>query len=179
MFIAIKELELHSVPFRVDVPTGEIDYGNQLVQASGLHAEGVAKLTSASLGEIQVRGKLTVKIDAPCDRCLETATVDIDKQFDLIYAPLDGSPDGGEDEIEEAAIEVGFYEGNGLKLNDVLREVVLLALPMQLICSDTCKGICPECGQNRNQVDCGCRPASLDDRWSKLKQFRPQPGLSH
>ena len=74
------------------------------------------------------------------------------------------------------AVEVGYYEGNGLPLNDVLREVVLLALPMQLVCSEDCKGICPVCGQNRNQRACGCQPVAADDRWSKLKDLRAEIG---
>jgi uncharacterized protein len=90
--------------------------------------------------------------------------------------PTSVATEGGEDEIDEAAVEVGYYEGNGLQLNDVLREVVLLALPMQLVCGESCKGICPVCGQNRNQRECGCQAAAVDDRWSKLKNLRAEIG---
>ena len=62
-------------------------------------------------------------------------------------------PEGvaGEKAIEPSASDVGFYEGAGIELNDVLREVVLLALPMRWMCQDDCKGICPSCGRNRNE----------------------------
>lgn len=179
MFIGLKQLELRSVPFQVDIPPGEIDFDNQVTQVSVLHAEGTAELLSVSIGEIRIVGKLTVAVNAPCDRCLETAAVQVDRQFDLIYMPAEEVSGGGEREVEADAAEVGFYEGNGLQMNDVLREVVLLAMPMQLICQVSCKGICPQCGQNRNQVDCGCRPATADDRWSKLKEFLPEAGLPH
>jgi len=46
-----------------------------------------------------------------------------------------------------------------------------LALPMQRVCNDNCKGICPVCGQNRNQKDCGCHTEAVDDRWAALKQL--------
>ncbi len=62
---------------------------------------------------------------------------------------------------------MGFYEGDGVELNDVLREFVLLTLPMQRVCSEDCKGICPECGQNRNQKECAClglRPTTAGRR---------------
>jgi uncharacterized protein len=177
MFIGLKQLELGSVRFAVDVPAGQIEFDNQVTQASALHAEGRAELLSALIGEIRVQGKLGVTMNAPCDRCLETALVTVDNTFDLIYMPADQEALGGENEVEKGAVDVGFYEGNGLQLNDVLREVVLLAMPMQLVCSAECKGICPECGQNRNHGDCGCRPAARDDRWSKLKQFLPEAGL--
>jgi uncharacterized protein len=68
--------------------------------------------------------------------------------------------------------EMGFYEGDGIELNDVLREYVLLALPMQRLCSENCNGICPVCGQNRNQRQCQCRTAAVDDRWAALKQLK-------
>ena len=65
---------------------------------------------------------------------------------------------------------MGFYEGDGLELNDVLREFVLLALPMQRLCKEDCVGICPVCGQNRNKQACQCQTAATDDRWSALKE---------
>ena len=56
-----------------------------------------------------------------------------------------------------------------MELNDVLREFVLLALPMQRVCSEDCKGICPVCGQNRNQKECQLPVRTrVDDRWAAL-----------
>jgi len=175
MFISLQQLEQRPVRFNVDVPAGEIEYDGKISQAAELHAEGSAQLLNHSLGEIRVNGKLRVTVEATCDRCLEKATFPIDNSFDLVYMPAAQSS-RGEDEIDEAAIEVGYYEGNGLALNDVLREVVLLALPMQLVCQEACKGICPVCGQNRNQRDCGCQAEAVDDRWSLLRNFRAEAG---
>ncbi|MBV9264849.1 MAG: DUF177 domain-containing protein [Acidobacteriaceae bacterium] len=172
MFIAIKDLELRDVRFQVDVPAGEIDYSSEITQISALHATGSAHLLSRSLGEVRIEGNLKVTVNAPCDRCLESATVAVEKRFDLVYMPSETGNGAREDEVDEAAVEVGYYDGAGLALNDVLREVVLLALPMQLICAEACKGICPECGQNLNQGECDCEPQPIDDRWSKLREFR-------
>ncbi|MGH9665987.1 MAG: YceD family protein, partial [Bryobacteraceae bacterium] len=109
-----------------------------------------------TLGEIRVTGHLNVRIEAECDRCLETARFPLDDSFDLYYRPA-GSVDGrAETGIDEAESEIGFYEGGGLELNDVLREEILLQLPMQRVCNESCKGICPVCGQNRNLVECDC-----------------------
>ncbi len=176
MWITLKELQLHQVRFKVDIPAGEIEFDNKVTQSSLLHAEGVAELASASLGEIRLRGNLEVTVSAPCDRCLEPVSLPIQSPFDLLYLPASEASEEGESEIEEAAVEVGYYEGNGLLLHDVLREVVLLALPMQLVCGESCKGICPVCGQNRNQRECTCQSAAVDDRWSKLKELRAEIG---
>ncbi len=175
MFISLHDLETKVIRIKVNVPPGEIDYDSNIEQASTLHVEGSAQLLSSSLGEIRIQGKLDVTMSAQCDRCLEATTIPVDRPFDLVYVPAEESR-SGEVEIDESAIEVGYYEGSGLDLNDVLREVVLLALPMQLVCSEACKGMCPACGENRNLRDCGCQPEPLDDRWSKLKNFRAEVG---
>lgn len=176
MFISLHELELRTIRFKVDIPADEIEYDSKLRQASVLHAEGSAQLLNHTLGEIRVEGKLSVTMQATCDRCLENASFPIENRFDLLYMPDDSASAKGADEIDRNGIEIGYYDGNGLPLNDVLREVVLLALPMQLICNEACKGICPVCGQNRNQQECGCHPQAVDDRWSKLKDFRAEAG---
>jgi len=175
VFISLQQLEQRPVRFDVNIPAGEVDFDNKLEQASALHAEGTATLLNHSLGEIRIQGKLNVAMQATCDRCLEPTRFPVENQFDLLYMPAEVTK-GGEDEIDEAGIEVGYYESNGLALNDVLREVVLLALPMQLVCSEACKGICPVCGQNRNQRDCGCHTEAVDDRWSKLRTLRAEVG---
>lgn len=176
MFIGLQELESHVVRFKVDVPAGEIDYDSKINQTSLLHAEGTAELLNRSVGEIRVRGGLKVTTGATCDRCMEPASFPIETSFDLIYMPKSEARTGGEDEVDAAGVEIGYYEGGGLALNEILREVVLLALPMQLICAEECKGICPVCGQNRNQRDCGCHPQGADDRWNILRNFRAEIG---
>ncbi len=174
MFVSLQQLESKPVRFKVDLPAGEIDFDTKIRQSSVLHAEGTAQLLNESLGEIRVVGDIRVAVEGVCDRCLEAANFSVENHFDLVYLPSEEANADSEEEIDQAGVEVGYYDGNGLELNDVLREVVLLALPMQLVCSEDCKGICPACGQNRNQSDCGCQPKPLDDRWSKLKMLRAE-----
>jgi uncharacterized protein len=66
---------------------------------------------------------------------------------------------------------MGFYEGAGLELEELLREQVLLMLPMQRVCSSDCKGICPVCGRDRNEAGCDCREKTVDDRWGALRNI--------
>ncbi len=176
MFVSLQELQQHSVRFKVDIPPGEIEFDGKVRQSAVLRADGSAELVNHSLGEIRLQGNLQVTVDAACDRCLEPVSLPIRSPFDLVYMPASVAAEGGEDEIDEAAVEVGYYEGSGLQLNDILREVVLLALPMQLVCGEACKGICPVCGQNRNQCECDCQAAAADDRWTKLKELRAEIG---
>ena len=173
MLISLQQLEKRPFRFELEVPIGEVEFDSKLIQSSPLRAAGLAELLEQSLGEIRVTGKLAVTIDGTCDRCLESATFPVESSFDLVYMPA-GEQAAGDEEVEAAAIDVGFYEGNGLELYDALREVVLLALPMRLVCSEACKGICHICGQNRNQSECACQVKAVDDRWSKLKLLQTE-----
>ncbi len=171
VFFHVRDLEVRAKQFDVEIAPGVIDYQDaKLRQAGPLKAAGKAELVTGALGEIRVSGRLVVPMEADCDRCLEPARFPIDSGFTLYYRPVDEGY-GDEKEIDAGEAEMGFYDGEGLELNDVLREFVLLSLPMQRVCSEDCKGICPECGQNRNQIECHCQAESVDDRWAVLKQL--------
>ena len=175
MFLSVKELELRKVRFDETLAPGQIDFsGEDVVASSPLRATGVAELVPHSDGEIRVQGRYTVEITAQCDRCLTgVARFPLDGQFDLFYRPASAIAVAEEEvEIDDSEAEMGFYEGAGLELEDVLREQVLLALPMQRVCSEGCPGICPVCGGNRRETPCDCRIEKSDDRWAGLRDLR-------
>jgi len=171
MFFHVRDLELRAGRFDVELAPGVVEFFDpKLRQAGPLKASGKVELVMGSLGEIRAQGHLSVVMEADCDRCLEPARCPIDSDFELFYRPVaDGY--GEEVALDEGEAQMGFYEGDGIELNDVLREHVLLALPMQRVCSEACRGICPVCGQNRNQKMCACQTESLDDRWEALKNY--------
>lgn len=172
VFFSVQELELRKLHFDVAIPPGEIEFLDpKLRQVSPLATSGKVELLAHTLGEIRVAGHLRVMMQADCDRCLEPAEIEIDSDFDLFYRPAVKIPAHEEVEIDAGETEIGFYDGNGIELNDIVREYVLLSLPMQRVCSEKCKGICPVCGQNRNRVECACRATPMDDRWSALKNL--------
>lgn len=174
MFLNLRELEIRKIQFEEDFPAGEIDFdSNQLRQIGPLHATGVAELLNNTLGEIRVRGHVKAKIEVACDRCLEPVQHPIDEDFDLFYRPAPEENETPHDlAIDPGETEIGYYEGMGMELSDVIREYVLLALPMQSICRDECAGICPKCGKNRNAVECGCVQEQVNDRWSALRNWK-------
>lgn len=173
MFLSIQELELRKVLFDEDFPAGEIDFGeDQLQQIGNLHAEGQAELLNHTLGEIRVKGKLSVELELPCDRCLDPVRHRVDGPFDLFYRPAPKGPQPHEIAIDEGEAEIGFYEGAGMELSEILREHILLSLPMHAICQEGCAGICPQCGQNRNTGSCNCTEQHVDDRWAALRGLR-------
>ena len=173
MFLSVKELELRKVRFDETFEPGRIDFtGEDLEQVTPLAAKGVAELVAHSDGEVRIQGRYNVDMASQCDRCLGRARFALDSGFDLFYRPASDIAREEEVEIDEGEAEIGFYEGGGIDLEEILREQILLALPMQRVCSDVCKGICPVCGKNRNESECGCSLESHDDRWGALRKLQ-------
>ena len=171
MFLSVKELELRKIRFDETFAPGKIDFtGEELEQGSDLHVTGVAELIEDS-AQVRVQGNYSVEMEAQCDRCLVRARFPLSAGFDLFYRPASEIPREEEVEIDSGEAEIAFYEGGGLELEDILREQVVLALPMQRVCSEACKGICPVCGKNRNETACDCHVPTSDDRWAALRKL--------
>ena len=172
MFLSVKEMELRKIRFDETFQPGQIDFtGEDLEQASPLQATGSAELLAHSDGEVRIQGRLVVEMASECDRCLGRARFPLDARFDLFYRPMSDIARDEEVEIDEGEAEIGFYEGGGMELEDILREQILLALPMQRVCSEECKGICPVCGKNRNETACDCKVNNAVDRWGALRKL--------
>jgi len=69
-------------------------------------------------------------------------------------------------------LNIAVFDGEGIELDDLVREELLLALPVNLLCREDCKGLCPVCGIDRNQSDCRCESDAVDSRWQKLKELQ-------
>ncbi len=178
MFLDIKQLELHPLDFEEEFQPGVIDLGQEARQGTPLKASGHAEVVEEHHGkhevikDIRLRGRLSAGMELQCARCLEPVTQDIQREFELLYRPL--GADAGKDELSvtDAEAEIGYYQGEGLLLEDVLREQVLLALPLKVTCRADCKGLCPQCGKNLNQEQCSCSREVEDPRWAALKDVR-------
>jgi len=178
MFLDIKQLELHPLDFAEEYQPGAIDLGGEAKQHSPLKTSGHAEVVEEHHGkhqiikDIRLRGRLSTGLELQCARCLEPVRQDIQRDFELLYRPL--GADAGKDELSvtDAEAEIGYYQGEGLLLEDVLREQVLLALPLKVTCREDCKGLCPECGKNLNQEQCSCSREVEDPRWAALKDVR-------
>lgn len=172
MLLSVQELEVRKLEFEQTYQPGEIDFSfSNVSQAGPLTTSGSAELLEHTGGEIRVQGEVKTGIDAECDRCLAHAHYDVDAKFDLFYKPSAEVDADEEESIDAGEVEIGFYELPGIELEDILREQVLLQLPMQRLCKLDCKGICPVCGCNRNETSCDCGTRSGDDRWNALQSI--------
>ncbi|HET9837350.1 MAG TPA: DUF177 domain-containing protein [Candidatus Angelobacter sp.] len=148
------------------------------MQKAPLAALGQAELIRENRGgrqvveDIRVVGSFATEIDALCARCLEPVHNKVREEFDLLYRPLGIDARSEEVSISQAETEIGYYQGEGLLLEDVLKEQLLLALPVKQVCGPNCKGLCPHCGKNLNAESCDCVSSMPDPRWSALEDIR-------
>ncbi len=166
MFVRISDLQQRDFEFHLEINPGALALpGDPFAQDEAVRADGVVHFRAATR-EILVRGSLSTTVSYPCDRCLEGIRHPLQLTFDLSYLPEDASPKEDEREVGAGEIDLAFYQDDGLNLADLLREQILLDLPMRRVCD-------PDCGKGPvlPQVD---DSGTGDPRWNALAGFRPK-----
>jgi uncharacterized protein len=116
-------------------------------------------ITVTNTGQLLlVRGKMAAKARVECARCGETfefaVAAPIEEEFS-IRGP-EGAPIGPGDTIDVEEPAAAAFADNMLDLTELLRQQLLVSLPLTPLCRPDCKGICPDCGKNLNEGPCGC-----------------------
>jgi len=178
MEFRIVELEREPIDFDLRFKPGVIDYGDEAEQTGPIAAEGRAEVLHEHRGpkdivaDIRLRGHWSGNFELPCARCVEPVAMPLEGDFDLIFRPLGVDAGPPERSISSVETEIGYYQKDSLLLEDVLREQVLLSLPVRTLCKPDCKGLCPRCGSNRNSQTCSCEEGPSDPRWEALAELR-------
>ena len=187
MRVNIDEIKEAGLRRSWDVAREDLD---QMVEGdrAGFRARGPAhvdaklsKVARRVLLDAHAKAQLTV----PCGRCLSPVQVDVPVDFELTLVPSDeyaDEPHPGKDRghapaagsFEPQNAEEEVYTGKEIDLDPLLREQVLLALPGYPVCREDCKGLCPVCGTNLNERECGCDRKPKDPRWAGLEKFKLQ-----
>jgi uncharacterized protein len=105
-----------------------------------------------------------------CARCLEQYEFPLDVDFAVVLAPK--PPAGQAPEESEEDVDIGYYEGEEIDLSPIVREQIILALPTRPLCREECRGLCPQCGANRNDTACECAEDVGDLRLSVLRTLK-------
>jgi uncharacterized protein len=137
------------------------------------------KLRALRVGDmVEVQGNSTTRVKLPCSRCLSVQEVPIEAHYDLTFVkqlpPVTEEEDA--EEIELRAEEMGLveFQGEEIDLREAIQEQVILALPLRALCDEACRGLCPQCGANLNEAGCQCPPSEFRNKFSVLKEFKPE-----
>jgi uncharacterized protein len=106
--------------------------------------------------EIWIRGHLHVITLQQCSRCLVDFSQILELDFEVFCAKLQNPHVEGHPALDEEDGGVHFHDGRVLSIDGEIREAVILGLPMKPLCKETCAGLCPRCGEDRNLGPCGC-----------------------
>ncbi|HEY0715463.1 MAG TPA: DUF177 domain-containing protein [Polyangia bacterium] len=116
------------------------------------------RIEPAGATDYLLRGKLRGGLLVPCARCLETARLPLDVEVSVIYVPREQAPSDdeavGEDQLD--APDVLPFDEGVIDLGPELRDEILLAVPVSVLCREDCAGLCFVCGNNRNVNPCDC-----------------------
>lgn len=131
---------------------------------------------TARKGFFDATGKVAGQVELACSRCLKSFSNPFQQDFNLRFSqeiPMDLDPDEDAD-LELTADQMGliFFKGNELDLGDAVQEQIILALPFKPLCSDECKGLCPECGADLNLGPCGCGSHGNGSPFDVLKSLK-------
>jgi uncharacterized protein len=125
-------------------------------------------LTARSVGEgVFVRGRLRTTVRLACRRCLTTVERAVDDTVDLFFEPL-----GPDDQDAEGDVYALPPRGDELDLREAVREQVLLQAPEFALCSEACRGLCPQCGADLNAGTCDCVPEQAVSPWDALRNVK-------
>lgn len=114
-------------------------------------------------GILELEGRMTTGYTAQCFRCLTEIAGKIDIKVDEDFVNS-SSAKKGEDEVYT-------YEGNVLEIDKALKDNIVLNTPMKMVCSENCRGLCPKCGANLNEKECGCKEDTLNPHMAVLKDY--------
>ncbi len=121
---------------------------------------------------ILVRGQLQGELLYTCSRCLDAFTGPLDATFDLLLRA--GRPAIPDQDMELSAEELDedYFLGDELDLNVLLREQILLALPLKPLCREECLGLCRQCGANLNREQCSCTAPAFHSSFAALEKLK-------
>ena len=124
----------------------------------------------------RVEGAISAPAFLECARCLEPFSQTLEGDFSIIVRQLkrgETAPQYSENDEEgdSDSLVIIPYGEDSLDITEYVHDALLLAIPLKPICSEDCKGLCPQCGANLNQVDCGCPAGDIDPRLAGLKKL--------
>jgi uncharacterized protein len=166
---------LKGLPMRdaLGAPDGDPEAGHGAAELD-LYADGSHVFASGMF-----RGELTVA----CSRCVNPVKLAIDEKLRVTFMPrhelpedddaadADNADDDDGAEVAEDDLDVFPYDGERVDLEPLFREQFVLAMPFAPLCAETCKGLCPQCGIDRNTASCTCTPP-IDPRLAALKGLK-------
>jgi uncharacterized protein len=120
---------------------------------------------------ILVSGVLATSIAEECSRCILPMQQPLELDVEDEFFPVVDMNTGHLVEVPEDGFPIDTH--HHLDITEAVRQAIVVSRPIQPLCNPECRGLCPECGVNRNVEPCECETGAADARWATLKALRP------
>lgn len=197
MLVKIEEIQEPGLELSQPIARGVLEQA--LADSDGFRLVSATELSAAFRkvsGQVHVTGSFEAKLVGPCRRCTKDVPLDVPVEFALRMIREQPKPDDDDeaddkparrrrhqkDDDEQAESAASFeldeidaepFDGKTIDLDPIVREQVLLALPVTVLCREDCRGLCSTCGQDLNEKDCGhSEKKEIDVRLAKLKDIK-------
>ena len=136
-------------------------------------ASAVCTLTRKDGDKVALRGSLRARLVLTCDRCLGEYDFAVETEMQVLLETLSGEPwHLKELECGSGDLDTILLDEPVVDLDDLLRQQLYLSLPVKNLCTEECRGLCPECGANLNQADCTCGAGENRSPFAVLRQLQ-------
>ena len=156
--------------FHPDIEAIEIDtpvrFEGELAERYPQGVQVAGKITRISHG-VHLQGRINGREREICARCLENFDRDANISFDETFSE-DVAP------AEELFSDVAPLVDRSIDLTGLVAQLLEVDEPLAAVCTQTCRGICPQCGANRNQEQCSCTESYVDARFAGLAAIRDE-----
>jgi uncharacterized protein len=122
--------------------------------------------------DILVRGSIAGRLELACSRCLEPFAAPAAIEFDLLLVPGPAHATAADAELGPDDLDLDYYTGEIVDLESILREQIILMLPLKPLCEESCKGLCPHCGANLNRETCSCKTDAVNSPFARLAKLK-------
>ncbi|MBI3989011.1 MAG: DUF177 domain-containing protein [candidate division NC10 bacterium] len=165
MFVEISQIPAEGLDllYQGDLPEREGLWEPKTPVRASLHLEKREK-------GVVVSGTFSTVVGLSCSRCSDPVLLPVEDAFEIYLTPPSRALDENL-ELTPGELDVEFLEGDKINVLGLIVENILLSLPWQPLCREDCRGLCPRCGQNLNEVSCNCHEEEIDPRLALLKKL--------
>ncbi|MBB6735526.1 YceD family protein [Cohnella zeiphila] len=172
MLLNVQELAQSKEPARLEESFDASDAFASIRDAVPISPVSAKLTASYADGVIEVTGTVSCKIRLSCSRCLEPTAEELRIPFEETFKVVSKETREPSEPDDDLFVPI---EGERLELRPYVLEELIVQLPLAPLCREDCKGLCPECGTNRNVAECGCSADKVDPRLEALKSwFSPE-----
>jgi uncharacterized protein len=177
MKISVDHIQEKALTIQIDEPVDAFPV------LSGMQADGACSFIGPVRGQVsavreydhlRVFGNVAVAVTLTCSRCLVSYETQIGSNFTIFFrkGSMGLETDEEETELNDRELVSATYSGDEIDLTHEIEEQVAMEVPFKPLCSETCKGLCPKCGNDLNQGDCSCGRDDVNFKFSALKDFK-------